>query len=53
MFMLLTLLGCQKSLTTVRRLGDLKQYCPRLQISDFETCKVNVVDIIFRFAKIV
>lgn len=42
-----------KSLTTIRRFGNLKQHSPCLQISDFETSEVNVVDVVFRFAKIV
>lgn len=41
------------SLTSVGRLGDLKQHRSRLQVSDFESRKVNVVDVVLGFAKIV
>lgn len=41
------------SLTAVRRFSDLKQHRSGLQVSDFETCEVDVVDIVLRFAKIV
>lgn len=40
-------------LTAVGRFGDLKQNRPSLQVSDFETGEVHVVDIVFRFAEII
>lgn len=53
LYKILEIFSLMKSLTTVRRFGNLKQYCPSLQVSDFETGKVNVVDVVFGFAKII
>lgn len=41
------------SLTTVGRFGDLKKHGPSLEIPDFETCEVNVVDVVLGSAQIV
>lgn len=40
-------------LTAVGRFGDLEQHRSGLQISDFKTCEVDVVDVVLGFAKIV
>lgn len=52
-FRIIKFSGVGASLTTVGRFGDLKQHSSRLQVSDFEACKINVVDIVLRFTKIV
>lgn len=43
----------KSSLTAIGRFGDLKQNRPSLQVSDFKTGEVHVVDIVFRFAEII
>lgn len=43
----------ESSLTAIGRFGDLKQNRPCLQVSDFKTGEVHVVDIIFKFAEII
>lgn len=45
--------GVNSSLTDVWRFGDLKQHRSRLQVSDFESCEVDAVDIVLGFAQIV
>lgn len=45
--------GANWSLTGVGRLGDLKQHRSRLQVSDFESREVDVVDVVLGFAQIV
>lgn len=45
--------GVNSSLTDVWRFGDLKQHRSRLQVSDFESCEVDVVDVVLRFAQII
>ena len=43
------MLGKTFEFTTVVRFSNLKEHCPSLQISNLETCEVNIVDIVLRF----